>query len=506
MQRRICGRLMVIAGMLFGAPLSAQEARTVVDLTLDRMVDLALGNSYRVRQLNLGIGRTQQRLRAERARLKSRVDLSVSAPEFESISETKWNSDLQKNEIIHENTRRWEAQLSVRQPVVLLGYPTNGYLSLNNRMYRYLQIEEDGDRDLRYYNRYFVRYTQPLFQPNGLKNDLEEAELDLEDAELDFLDDVVGIVDDLSDDYFELFEDAYGRVINEGHVANLVVAVAGAEEAARADSSQANQLGQIRVELANAREQLLQSESQFRLQAASLRTRLSLSDGDSIALNPVLDVRPVPIDVGQATRFAMELNPRLRQLGITYRENEINLDQTKGRNSFRVNLEFSYGREMQNPAFQEIWSEPTNTYSVDVNAYIPILDWGERRARVQVSELGMRQTELRIEEATADIVSDVENEIRNVEEFQNRALAMQENLTLAAGLSASSLELFQEGSITALDLLLSFRRELDTANNLLDAYLGWRRALLRLQELTYFDFENGTTVLDRFDMTIPGTR
>jgi len=33
--------------------------------------------------------------------------------------------------------------LSVVQPVILLGYPTNGYLSLNNRMYRYTQYEED---------------------------------------------------------------------------------------------------------------------------------------------------------------------------------------------------------------------------------------------------------------------------------------------------------------------------------------------------------------------------
>ena len=39
--------------------------------------------------------------------------------------------------------------------------------------------------DLNYYNRYFVSYTQPLFQPNELKNDLEEAELDLESDEID---------------------------------------------------------------------------------------------------------------------------------------------------------------------------------------------------------------------------------------------------------------------------------------------------------------------------------
>ncbi|HSR43133.1 MAG TPA: hypothetical protein VLL48_13190, partial [Longimicrobiales bacterium] len=70
-------------------------------------------------------------------------------------------------------------------------------------------------------------------------------------------------------------------------------------------------------------------------------------------------------------------------------------------------------------------------------------------------------------------------------------------------LSAASLERYGDGGITALDLLQSFRREVDTANNLLDAWLGWRRALLRMQEMTYFDFEHGSPVLDRFEIELP---
>jgi len=164
--------------------LAAQQ--TAVEMTLERMVDLSLGNSYRIQNLNLSIDRTRHRLAAEEARLKTDVSLDLSVPEFESIAEPRWNSVLGLNEIVHENSRRWEGQLSVRQPVILFGYPTNGYLSLNNRVYRYLQIEDDGENDLRYYNRYFVRYTQPLFQPNTLRNDLEEARLNLEESELDF--------------------------------------------------------------------------------------------------------------------------------------------------------------------------------------------------------------------------------------------------------------------------------------------------------------------------------
>jgi outer membrane protein TolC len=492
----------ILLVLLSGAPLHGQERGAVVELTMERMVELALSTSYRVRQLNLSIDRTRHYLQAQEARLKSRVDLEFSAPEFRAISDTEWNSDLQRDEIVHENTRRWEAELSVRQPVILFGVPTNGYLSLNNRMYRYTQRDEDGDRDIRYYNRYFVRYTQPLFQPNNLKNNLEEAELDLEDAELNFQEDVVGLVDDLSDDYFELFDDAYQRVINTDHVYNLEVAMDVAREAALVDSTRTIEEDQIRVELANAREQLQRAHSEFRLQAARIKQRLQIPESDSIVLDPVLDLRPVTIDVDEAVRHAMALTPRLRQLDISYRENEINLEETKGRNSFRMDLAFSYGREMADPVFQDMWGQPSNTYTVDVNAYLPIWDWGERNQRIAASEISLEQTALRIEEAETQIFSNVLNEVRNVEEYETRALAMEENLDLASDVSQESLTRYQEGTITVLELIQSLRRELDTANNFLDAYLGWRGALLRLQELTFYDFERGMPVVQRFGIVM----
>lgn len=483
-----------------GAPATQEQ---VIDLTLERMVEYAMSNSYRIRQVYLDIQRTRHRLGAERAGLKSRVFMNVSAPQLESVSEPVWNSELQRNEIIHQNSRRWEAQLSVRQPVILFGYPTNGYLSLNNRMYRYLQIGEDDENDLRYYNRYFVQYEQPLFQPNRLKNNLEEAELDLESSELEFQGDVVELVDDLSDDYLELFEDAYQRTVYETHVANLETAVAAAEEVAGADPSRSIELDQARVELANAREQAQQARSQFRLAAARIKQSLRFPETATLTLDPALDLRPVDIDPEEAISYANELTPRFRELDIRYRENEIDLEETRARNAFRMDVELSYGREVADERFQNLWTDPTNSYTVEVSAYIPIWDWGERSERVAASRMGMEQTALRMEQARTEIVSDIENEIRNVEEYETRALAMQDNLELARDISATSLERYRDGTIAVLDLLQSLRREVDTANNLLDAYLGWRRALLRMQSLTFYDFEADLPVLRRFEIEVP---
>ena len=502
--RRVgCLLLAVLAASTPTAPgLAAQDGEsTFIALTLESMVELALSRSYQVRQLNLSIERDRHNLRAEQARLRSSVDLDLTMPSFRLTSEPKWNSVLQQNEIVQENRRTWEGELAVRQPVVLFGYPTNGYLSFNNRMYRYLQIRPDGDSDVRYYNRYFVRYTQPLFQPNSLKNNLERAELNLEGTQLDFFDDVVGIVNSVSRDYFELFQDTYKGIINRSLVENLERTLQLARELARSDPGRSIDVDQVQVELANAREQLQRSESALRLRSSGIKQSLGLLETDTIAVDPVIHLDPVHIDEEEATRLALELTPRMRQLDISLRQSELRLEETKSRGGFRMDLRFSYGREKQDEFFDRIWADPNNSYTVDVRAYIPIWDWGGRNARIASSRIRIDQTRLRMEEAEIQLMARIRNEVMNVREYQNRALAMRENLELARAVSASGFRRYENGGISAFELIQNLRRQSDTANNFLDAYIGWRRALLQLQRQTYYDFESGMTVLEYYGLT-----
>ncbi len=487
-----------VAQALPGAPLVAQEGRQVIDLTLERMVELSLSSSYQIRRLNLEIQRDQFNLQSQQARLRSSVDMDLTIPAFSLTSEPKWNSDLQKDEIIQENTRRWEGEISVRQPVMLFGYPTDGYLSFNNRMYRYNQIDDDGNSDVNYYNRYYIRYTQPLFQPNGLKNDLEQAELSLEGTQLEFYGDVIDIVDNVTEDYFDLFEEHYGRSINQELVANLERALGVAQGLAQADSTRAIDVDQFQVELANAREQVQSSESSIRLEAASVKRSLGLNDADSIAIDQAFQLEPVPIDMDEAVRYAMELTPRMRQLDISLRNSEIRLEGTKSRGGFRMDVSTSYGRERRDEVFDRLWVDPDNSYTVDVDAYLPIWDWGERKARIASSRIGIDQTRLRIEEAEIQIVSSVRNEVMNVQDRESRTMAMRENMKLAGDVSEISFQRYQAGAISAVELILSLLRGSDTAENFLDAYLGWRSSLRRLQQMTYWDFERQMPVLDRF--------
>ncbi len=493
---------LLLAGLLFAVPVpvAAQtlaQPSAPVELTLERMVELGLRDSFRVRQLQLQVERTRSLLKAEQAGLKSKVSLNISAPQFQAISDNKWNSTLQRNELVRENTRRYQFDLAIRQPVILFGYPTNGVLSLNNRVYRYTQIDGDED-DTQFYNRYFVAYTQPLFQPNRMRNNLEEARLGLEKSELEYQSNVVGIIDDLSSDYYDLVSDAYKHQAAEDFLENLDGAIAAAREVASADASRASEADLLQVELANAQENVNQAANNLRNREETVKQRLQLPAATDVDVRPDLAVVPAVVDVEEAVRLASTTTPRVRQLSIGTRENEIRLEETKGNNAFRMNLDLTYGREVQDPLFRNLWSEPRNSYTVAVSATVPIWDWGERQHRIQAQQFNLDRARLTEERTRSETETDVRNLVATLNDYSQRLTTMQETLALARQLTSSSLVRYRSGAISLVEMLQAVTRESTTSSNYLNAYMGYQRTLRRLKEVTFFDFEAGQTVVEHF--------
>ena len=124
------GVLLLCGTTALAVPVAAQQPEgeseaNAIDMTLERMTQLALSSSYEVRFLDMNIEQSTQSLRAERARLRSSVSLDVSSPVWEDISPEHFNTDLGRNEFFSENELRFEGQVSIRQPVILFGYPAN---------------------------------------------------------------------------------------------------------------------------------------------------------------------------------------------------------------------------------------------------------------------------------------------------------------------------------------------------------------------------------------------
>jgi len=488
--------LVLIALVVLGLREKSQASEKVIPLTLDKAVEIAMANSYRVKQLQLGIERTRAYLRAERAGLKSKVYMNIKSPEVNAVSAYKWNSILRKDEIIRQNTRLWQMELSVRQPVILFGYPTDGYLSLNYKTYRYLQ--KDGYQDINYYNRYFVEFDQPIFQPNRLKNAIENAELKLKREELEYNADKINLVGDIAEDFYKLFRKSYKNEIYRHHLEN-VNHVAQIIQNAAQDTVHAFDAIQIKVEIANTREKLLQNQSELRLAIARMKRRLRINDSDSLDIVPDIKITPLYIDPEDAIQKGFTLNPDLRILAINRRRNQIDLENTKGRNAFHMNIEMTYGLEKEDENYRQLWNNEDNSYSVAVNAYIPLWDWGQRKARIQAQEISLRKTDLWIEERKRSIKTEITNAVENVKEYQSRVQSMKKNVEMAKHITDVSIKQFQQDQISLQDLLQNIDRQKETEFNFLDVYLGYRDALIKLIGYTFYDYEGNMPLLEHFN-------
>ena len=109
---------------------SVVKAQQIIQLTLDSAADIAINNSYRTKTLEMDIERSMYYLEAERAGLKTQVYANLKTPDLKNISDYKWNSILKRDEIIRQNSNLLQSEFSIKHPIILFGYPTNGYLSL----------------------------------------------------------------------------------------------------------------------------------------------------------------------------------------------------------------------------------------------------------------------------------------------------------------------------------------------------------------------------------------
>lgn len=470
------------------------ESREIIHLTLGKSVEIAMENSYRIKMLRMGIERNRLWLKARQASLKSRVDMNLQAPQLSAESEFEWDSNLQKDVLVKQNTTRWQMDLAVKQPVILMGYPTNGYLSLNNKVYKYTQ--RDGDNNVNFYNRYYVKYEQPFFLPNEIKNDIEDAELDLEDRELDYLGDLMWLMERIADDYYDLFEFTSYDEIYKRQTENLRTIEKIAEAFAVMDSTRSFDVIQVSMELANTQEERLNNQTNLRRQEAESKQNLRLSVEDSVYVTPHIDFKPMVIDVEQAIEYGFTLNPSLRMLNISKRKDEIDVSNAKGSDAFNVTLEMTYGLEKQDSRYQELWNEFDKSYSASVNMYVPIWDWGRRKARIEGEEYNLDISELRIEEQRNEIRGQILVALEEVNEYQSRIQSMMESMNQVQDLTDRSIELYRQDEISLQDLLAIVSRQKDTEKNFVNAFQGYRRALISLMRLTYFDYENGVPLIE----------
>lgn len=454
-----------------------------LEIDLELALILALDRSWRMERERLDLRRDRYNLEASRAALKSNASMDFTIPDYDQSIKEIIDPQTGDPRVISTSGARYSSSISIRQPL-----PTNGVISLNgvmNRTQDELIKYTPGKKT--YYGRMYLRFTQPLLQPNEIKMDIRRAELRLERTELSFRDEEISIVNSVTGDFFDLFELAYEDTLAREELRRLEsLYQRGQEQYARGEMTESALL-QLEVEQAAARDRSSSASGRFAREVADFNQTIGLPLEQRIAIRHVIDYSPVTIDDAGLVDKALRQRSDLRRDEMEREREEMDLREERSRGSLTGDLGITLGLEGRAgdmEAFYEAMLNPDQARGIAVNFSLPLWDWGRNKARVNGILTGLEKMDREKEETIKTIRREVGSVVARIREAESRLTGLSTSVDAARRSYDLSLAQFDAGDLGAQDLLLTQKRFSEARRSYLSAYLDYRNALTDLSAVT----------------------
>lgn len=488
-------------------PLSA-SARTY-NLTIDEAINQALNQGFDAKQSQLQLNSAQHNMDVSQRVTKTRVDLRLQAPNFgERVTAVQRANQLPIYNTV--GSLSWGSSLQLTQPILF----TNGRLILESdfQQLRESVFQEQIDtteRSKRFVSNLSIRFNQPLFVPNQLKLNLEEAHLQLKRSHQTFTTTQLNIVYNITQAFYDTYSAQKRWEIARDALAQQTQSAELAQKKYEAGLIPEVEALQMEVTLARSRNQLLQAQGNFTRQSDALKLELGLSLDDSIQVQVNLELSTFEIDQELAIAHGLKHRATLHQRQIDHRLREIDLKQARSQGALRGDFSASYertgigndptedisSRDLFDASWDDLRRRPRNL-GLQLTLTVPLWDSDLNRARVARAQTQLDQAQLSLENQRQLVMLSIRNTIVRLREAQNRLDVLKQSEDVAKRSYEINLARFENGNITAQDLTDTRDNLTQARQNYLSAYIEYQLAIADLKRQTLYDFENNKSLTE----------
>ena len=204
--------------------------------------------------------------------------------------------------------------------------------------------------------------------------------------------------------------------------------------------------------------------------------------------------------------LAMNNRPELREnaIRIEMQEMAIKRQRAQGMPSGNILLNYNFIGVGKDPrtlsmggTFDQTWQNLTSrpgSFGVGLTASVPIVDWGENRARVQSAIATLKQDQLQMEDNKITIERDIRTQVDGLQSSLRRVQMLEKSLVVAEKSFDISRQRYANGEIDSQSMALERARLNDAYNTRLDAYITYKLLLSDLMRKTFYDFEKDKPV------------
>jgi outer membrane protein TolC len=465
--------------------------RAQVLMDLEKALDIAILNSPIMQQVELDLISNQERLNAQRARLKSQFALTLNPFEYERTN----RFDQRTSEWFLNESASSTGTFSINQRIL----PTDGTISLFNRFsYDYNNSESAGAIDpisRTWNNRLYLQLTQPIFTYNRTKVELERVKLSYETALLRYLLQKLTLERDVAQRFYTVYSSQMRLNIASEELKNNQASHDIIRNKVDGGLLALEELYQSEVNLATSRSSVYTAELNLQNAMDELKVEIGMPLLEEFELMTVIKADSMEIDPEMAINHALENRMELRQRAIAIENSTFDLLDARTVNEFAGSISASFGVTANSEDLGQLFNNPTNTPSVGLTLNIPIFDWGERKSEIKAAEAELKSTEIDLEIEKTDIQVNVRSIIRSIKNLENQIDIQEKTVDNAELTYEINLERYRNGDLTSLDLGIIQSQLSDNKMALTNAIIDYKLELLNLKIQTLYDFEYQVSII-----------
>jgi len=476
-------------------------AQKIYDLDLESSILLAKAQSNRMMILQQRLKRASYDLKSVRSSLKTHVSLDLTLPQYtETIKQ--WEDSLGISYYpVRQN--QVNSYLTINQPL-----PTDGYLYIRSGAQNYVDLNAD-DRVTQVTSSIGLR--QPIdafYGYNSIRSAYKQAELAYDLSLKQLKREELNLVYDVSQIFYTLLS----------YFERLNIAGLGLKRQKEAYEIAQNKYNsglirevealQMEVDLNEAINNYDIASVNYSSQVSLFKEILGINLKDSIVVKSDLKYNTVLIEVEKAVDLALKNRLELKEneIQIELQKMEIKRRKAAGMINGDINLNYDFiGADKSNlsipleSAFGNTWQNlqaRQGNFGVRFTLNIPIIDWGENRARVHAAQAVLSQNEYQMEGDKISIERDIRTTVERLHSSLKRLQMLEKNVLVAEKSFDISRQRYANGDIDSQAIALERERLNNAYVSRLDAYITYKLLLSDIMRKTFFDFEKNKSVLE----------
>jgi outer membrane protein TolC len=471
-------------------PAGTQEHRA---LTLQESIRTAVLHGYSAGNVKARYRAARNSAQSSLRRLWTSVGLTFTLPEYSEALTQQFNPTSGLYEYYQTQSTRWQSHLTVSQPLVFTG----GTLQFSQSLLARNQLSGLGGGTTQfsdYFSDFYIEFRQPFLTPNMYAISKRRSTLALSQAETDFLRDQLDLVYNVSESFFAVYQLGRRVEIVREQVKQNEESYATAKGKYVAGLIPEVEVLQSEVDLASARNDLLNMERELARTENAFRLLLGLPTADSVDVVGDVEYRPVPIDLDLAVRSALAHRSEVLSAQRSLEMAGVDVSTAKAERDFRFDLTARYGLNKNDLEMREVFHDFNRSRGAAVTLTIPLFDWGRQSLNVEAAEVQQKNAEAYVTYVDQEIRQETMDLVNRIRVAESRIAVLEKSVAVAQKGYEISLERYRNGNITRNDLALAQQRLTSAKTTSLSALIDYQLGLADLRRRTLWDFERSAPV------------